>query len=86
METATTTEARPKRTYTKHQYKSLLQTDLPRPRVASIDEVAEALSMSRSQVRIWILEGKVKAMKMGNRWRIPVSEVERIVRELEGAV
>jgi len=42
-------------------------------------EVAEILGMSRSGVIKWIREGKIKAIEINGRWRIPYSEVERLL-------
>ena len=42
-------------------------------------EVAEIFGMSRSGVIKWIREGKIKAIEINGRWRIPYSEVERIL-------
>ncbi|WP_016732231.1 IS607 family transposase [Saccharolobus islandicus] len=42
-------------------------------------EVAEIFSMSRSGVIKWIREGKIKAVEINGRWRIPYSEIERLL-------
>jgi excisionase family DNA binding protein len=42
-------------------------------------EVAEIFGMSRSGVIKWIREGKIKAIEINGRWRIPYSEVERLL-------
>ncbi|BFI74779.1 IS607 family transposase [Sulfurisphaera ohwakuensis] len=42
-------------------------------------EVAEIFGMSRSGVIKWIREGKIKAVEINGRWRIPYSEVERLL-------
>ncbi|QIW24416.1 IS607 family transposase [Sulfolobus sp. S-194] len=42
-------------------------------------EVAEIFGMSRSGVIKWIREGKIKAVEINGRWRIPYSEVERLI-------
>lgn len=42
-------------------------------------EVAEIFGMSRSGVIKWIREGKIKAIEVNGRWRIPYSEIERLV-------
>ncbi|MCQ4367290.1 MAG: helix-turn-helix domain-containing protein, partial [Sulfolobales archaeon] len=36
-------------------------------------EVAEIFGMSRSGVIKWIREGKIKAIEVNGRWRIPYS-------------
>lgn len=42
-------------------------------------EVAEIFGMSRSGVIKWIREGKIKAIEINGRWRIPYSEVEKLL-------
>lgn len=42
-------------------------------------EVAEIFGMSRSGVIKWIREGKIKAIEVNGRWRIPYSEIERLL-------
>jgi excisionase family DNA binding protein len=42
-------------------------------------DVAEIFGMSRSGVIKWIREGKIKAIEINGRWRIPYSEVERLL-------
>ena len=42
-------------------------------------EVAQIFGMSRSGVIKWIREGKIKAIEVNGRWRIPYSEIERLL-------
>jgi DNA binding domain, excisionase family len=42
-------------------------------------EVAEIFGLSRSGVIKWIREGKIKAVEVNGRWRIPYSEIERLL-------
>jgi excisionase family DNA binding protein len=42
-------------------------------------EVAQIFGMSRSGVIKWIREGKIKAVEVNGRWRIPYSEIERLL-------
>lgn len=42
-------------------------------------EVAEIFGMSRSGVIKWIKKGKIKAIEINGRWRIPYSEVEKLL-------
>ena len=42
-------------------------------------EVAEIFGMSRSGVIKWIRVGKIKAIEVNGRWRIPYSEIERLL-------
>lgn len=60
------------------------KASLPRLTAARLPDVAEALGVTVSTIRNWIQEGKIRGTKLGGEYRIPVSEVERIVREVEG--
>lgn len=61
------------------------RTDVPRLTALRLADVAKALDVSDSTIRNWIRDKKVRAVKLlGGEYRIPVSEVERIVREVEG--
>ncbi|MFP3205769.1 MAG: IS607 family transposase [Metallosphaera yellowstonensis] len=42
-------------------------------------EVAEIFGMSRSGVIKWIREGKIRVVEVNGRWRIPYSEIERLL-------
>jgi len=42
-------------------------------------EVAQIFGMSRSGVIKWIREGKIKAVEVNGRWKIPYSEIERLL-------
>jgi len=50
------------------------------PRMLTVDRVAKELSLSRRTVYRYIKSGQIKARKIGAGWRIPRSELERIVR------
>jgi len=39
--------------------------------------------MSRSGVMKWIREGKIKAYNVNGRWKIPYSEIERMLKGVE---
>lgn len=47
----------------------------------TIEEVAETFKVSISLIRRLVFEGKIKAVKVGEVWRITEEEVERIKRE-----
>lgn len=47
-------------------------------------QAAEKLGLSAMTIRLWIRQGKLKAKRIGARWRIPVSEVNRLLAESEG--
>ncbi len=45
------------------------------------EEVAELIKFHPETVRRLVREGRIQAMKFGRDWRIPNSEVQRILRE-----
>jgi excisionase family DNA binding protein len=49
----------------------------------SVDEVAERLRLGVVTVRRWLRSGRLKGVRIGSAragWRIPESEVQRILR------
>lgn len=51
----------------------------------TIAEVAAIFKVAKYTVREWIKEEKFKATKIGNRWRIPKSEIVRFANEKYGS-
>jgi excisionase family DNA binding protein len=49
----------------------------------TVKEVAERFKVSRQAVYDWISEGRLRAVKIGNRTRIPESSLEAFVRPVE---
>ena len=49
-------------------------------RLLSPSEVARIFGVSRAAVIKWIRTGKIRAIEVHGRWRIPYSEVERLLR------
>ena len=47
----------------------------------NIDQVAEMLSLNRITIFRYIKAGKIKAIKIGNSWRIKQDEIDRIMCE-----
>lgn len=45
-----------------------------------IKEVAKILGFTERAVRQWVVDGKIKAVKIMSEWRIPAEEVERLKR------
>ena len=45
-----------------------------------IREVAQILGFTERAVRQWVMDGKIKAVKIMSEWRIPEEEVERLKR------
>lgn len=52
-------------------------------KVFTVKEVAEHFKVSRQAVYDWITEGRLRAVKIGNRTRIPESAIEAFVRPIE---
>lgn len=50
----------------------------------TIEETAEILKLSISTVRAYIKSGKIKAARIGTRWRITEAEIDRLL-EVEKA-
>lgn len=44
----------------------------------NVKDFAKALDVSRGTVLNWIRSGDVKAYRVGNRWRIPTAEIDRM--------
>lgn len=51
------------------------------PRLISIQDAADALSLSPWCIRHWATVGKLVSVKLGTRTLIPASELDRIVAE-----
>jgi excisionase family DNA binding protein len=49
----------------------------------TVKEVAEHFKVSRQSVYDWISEGRLRAVKVGNRTRIPESALDEFVRPVE---
>jgi len=49
----------------------------------TVREVAERFKVSRQSVYDWISEGRLRAVKIGNRTRIPESALEEFVQQIE---
>jgi excisionase family DNA binding protein len=49
----------------------------------TVKEVAERFKVSRQAVYDWISEGRLRAVKVGNRTRIPQSAIQAFVRPVE---
>lgn len=47
----------------------------------STPEFAKFFGISRQYVHKLILDGKIKAIKIGTKWRIPREEIERVKQE-----
>lgn len=49
----------------------------------TVDEVAEMLKLSREAIYDHIKRGKIKAVKIGNKYRITAEEIDRILHPAE---
>lgn len=56
-----------------------------RPRYLTTQELADILSVRPKTVRAWIDRGELRAVKLHRQWRIPASEVDRILAECQHA-
>ncbi|RJQ30064.1 MAG: DNA-binding protein [Peptococcaceae bacterium] len=45
------------------------------------EEVAEKLKISRRTVYLWLREGRIKGIKVGDLWRIPESALQEFLEE-----
>lgn len=50
-------------------------------KMLTIKDVSKALNVSEISIRRYIEQGKIKAVKIGNVWRISLEEVNRIIKE-----
>ena len=49
-------------------------------RPLNVMEVSEFLRVHPKTVSKWLSEGKIKGVKVGREWRIPRSEIEKILK------
>lgn len=47
----------------------------------SLRKLATILGISKTYAHKLVTEGKIKAIKVGTIWRVPLEEVERVTRE-----
>ena len=45
-----------------------------------VSEASKILGVAPTTIRLWIRQGRIRAVRIGKLWRIPQSEVERLVR------
>ncbi len=50
-----------------------------RREVFTVEEVAEILRFPKRTVYVWLQTGQIKGMKVGRHWRVPRSEMEKLV-------
>lgn len=44
-------------------------------------QVADAFQVTTETVRIWITSGQLKAIKIGNEWRVPQGDLATFTKE-----
>jgi excisionase family DNA binding protein len=49
--------------------------------VLTIEEVSKILKISYRSAWLMVVAGKIKAIRVGNQWRISEDEIERIKKE-----
>jgi len=53
-------------------------------KVYTVAEFSRELGVPQSSVRRWLKRGELRGTKMGKKWLIPVSEIERLVNPPKG--
>ena len=53
-------------------------------KVYTVSEFSKELGVPQSSVRRWLKSGELLGTKMGKKWLIPASEIERLVNPPEG--
>jgi len=48
----------------------------------TVNEVAELLKVQEETIRNWLRSGKLKGVKLGNRWRVTTNDLEKFLKEL----
>ena len=50
----------------------------------SPEEIAEQFNLQAQTVRLWIRQGKLKAVKLGALWRVSEEELQRFIKAGQG--
>ena len=45
----------------------------------TVEETAEFLKIHKNTIQKWLMSGKIKGAKVGREWRIPKSEIYRLL-------
>lgn len=48
-------------------------------KIYTVSEFSEELGVPQSSVRRWLKNGELRGTKMGKKWLIPASEIERLI-------
>ena len=54
---------------------------MPRDKYLTTQELADILSVRPKTVRAWIERSEIRAVKLHRQWRVPASEVDRLLKE-----
>ena len=54
---------------------------MPKAKYFTTQELADILSVRPKTVRAWIDRDEIRAVKLHRQWRVPVSEVDRLLEE-----
>jgi len=64
---------------------TLFMTPTPKTKmVYTVSEFSRELGVPHSSVRRWLKSGELRGTKMGKKWLIPASEIERLVNPPKG--
>lgn len=55
------------------------ETSLKKKKIYTVMEFASELDIPQSSVRRWLKSGELRGTKMGKKWLIPASEIDRLV-------
>lgn len=58
---------------------------MPREQFLKTDEVAKVFSVRPKTVRMWIDRGELRAVKLNRQWRVPASEISRLLESCRDA-
>lgn len=48
-------------------------------KLLTVSEAAQLLRLKPKTIRLWLETGRLRGFKVGRQWRIPVSELERLI-------
>lgn len=65
---------------------AILKTSMNETELLTVSQAAEAFSATSQTIRNWIRGDRVKAVRIGNRFLIPRSEVKRLRGEISTAL
>jgi excisionase family DNA binding protein len=58
---------------------------MAREQFLKTDEVAKVFSVRPKTVRMWIGRGELRAVKLNRQWRVPASELSRLLESCRDA-